>query len=618
MPFGDTNGVSFALSAGSVVGSVFTGYVNTSQSSGFAGAGYTSTTQGGSTVGVTQNSGGLSVAWPPFITTAAGGGGGAFSASGGSSTFNTLTFSNQANGVTFSNSAGQLALSHSLQQLSNTSAITASAINTSQSSRFAGTGYSSTTQAGSTVGVTQNTSGLSMAWPPFLTTFVNDLTSGRAGTGFTSTTTAGTAVTASLGTNGLSMAVPAYLTTFVNDLTSGRAGTGFTSTTTAGTAITAALGTNGLSMAVPNYLTTYIAQTTQTQPAGNIAGVGTTLSLTNLNGTINVGTNGVALSLSAGVAGTVNQTGPNIGVSNLGSTAGTTGTVSSGNVVFVGSNGILLSQSIGVGGTNATISINNQPLSAWANNLYQFNTQTIQPRQSTSQVFPAFMNNPVSFDHIRFPMTVSIGSTTVATTANTTFSLGVFYTVNAGFFTSGGTNATSLVSALTTSAGLTHQISVQVGTAGTQYSVTHALTYPFNTAGGTSSFSASYAASTSNLALSTTQLTAFTGMKHFEIAMSSSLPANAYWIMYGVSSATSTAGIAGLSAAVLIHSNWAMSQPNNTWGFFGQANNASVQALTGVGSFSTAGGGTVSAFGFSNISSQSSHLVPYIYMEFDG
>jgi len=171
----------------------------------------------------------------------------------------------------------------------------------------AGTGYTSTTQAGSTVGVTLNTNGLSAAWPPFITTATQSVqtqASGAiAGTGFTSTTTAGTAVTAALGTNGLSMAVPAFITTFVNDLTSGRAGTGFTSTTTAGTAITAALGTNGLSMAVPAYITTFAAQTTQTQPAGNIAGVGTTLALTNITGTLNVGTNGVALSLSGNAAG---------------------------------------------------------------------------------------------------------------------------------------------------------------------------------------------------------------------------------------------------------------------------------------------------------------------------
>jgi hypothetical protein len=222
----------------------------------------------------------------------------------------------------------------------------AQTVQTQASGAIAGTGFTSTTTAGTAVTATMGTNGLSMAVPAYITTFANDLTSGRAGTGFTSTTTAGTAVVATQGTNGLSMAVPAYITTYVNDLTSGRAGTGFTSTTTAGTAITAALGTNGLSMAVPAYITTFAAQTTQTQASGAIAGTGftstttagtaivatqgtnglsmavpqyittfvndltsgragtgTTLALTNITGTLNVGTNGVALSLSGNAAG---------------------------------------------------------------------------------------------------------------------------------------------------------------------------------------------------------------------------------------------------------------------------------------------------------------------------
>lgn len=165
----------------------------------------------------------------------------------------------------------------------------------------AGAGYTSTTQAGSTVGATQNTAGLSVAWPPFITTApaaqtVQTQASGAiAGTGFTSTSTAGVLVTAALGTNGLNMAVPSFITTYVNDLTSGRAGTGFSSTSTAGVAITAALGTNGLSMAVPNYITTYVAQTTQTQAAGSIAGIGYT-STTQAGSTVGLtqGTNGLS------------------------------------------------------------------------------------------------------------------------------------------------------------------------------------------------------------------------------------------------------------------------------------------------------------------------------------
>ena len=299
--FTNSNGVSFSSGTQGIYASVKTDYLTTARASndgvglntaatnvtwtvnssgislnagGYAGTGYTSTSQAGSTVGVTHNSAGLSMAWPPFLTAAAGGAklilsnlgntsgdtgntnwqqvvvvggnnvtlnasqgaaansisatlsisvpnanqvlmatstanaGGTsgttnsyasgpmylmagnnmtlsqnsnsivlsgmdnvFSASGGSSTYDVLSFSNSANAVTFSNSNGQVVLSHSLQQLSNTSAITASAVNTSQSSlfqqtsamsNFAGisTGFSGTNISGS---ITHNSQGLALA-----------------------------------------------------------------------------------------------------------------------------------------------------------------------------------------------------------------------------------------------------------------------------------------------------------------------------------------------------------------------------------------------------------------------------------------------------------------------
>jgi hypothetical protein len=237
----------------------------------------------------------------------------------------------------------------------------------------AGTGFTSTTTAGTAVTAALGTNGLSMAVPAFLTTYANDLTSGRAGTGFTSTTTAGTAVTAALGTNGLSMAVPQFITTYVNDLTSGRAGTGFTSTTTAGTAVTAALGTNGLTMAVPNFITTYVndltsgragtgfTSTTTTGTAITAAlgtngltmavpqfttlttgraGTGSTTAGTNVSLTLGVNTNGVAL--SANVAD-IDYNAWNL----VGNTAGTTGSTitTQGPLYFSGGSNITLSGS---------------------------------------------------------------------------------------------------------------------------------------------------------------------------------------------------------------------------------------------------------------------------------
>jgi len=393
----------------------------------FAGTGTTfAGTNITATLGLNSNGLGLS------LSGANGGGGGvpvAFSASGGSSGFTTLTFSNVANDFTFVNSGGQVAASHSLQPLSNTSAITAAAVNTSVSSlfqqtsatsaitsnafpsanttKFAGTG---TTFAGTnitaTLGLNSNGLALSLSGNAAQTVQTQNLhnvtlsgnTTGTlaaissgtmtlaggnnitlsqvgnaitisgvntvaqtvqtqasgaiAGTGFTSTTTAGTAVTAALGTNGLSMAVPAFITTYFNDLTSGRAGTGFTSTSTAGVAITAALGTNGLSMAVPAFITTYVNDLTSGR-----AGTGTTLALTNLNGTLNVGTNGVALSINNVDANYVAW-----GLEGA-QTAGTTGTTltTAGALYFSGGNNVTLSgnsNTIVISAANQTVDTN--------------------------------------------------------------------------------------------------------------------------------------------------------------------------------------------------------------------------------------------------------------------
>lgn len=74
--------------------------VQTQASGNIAGNGYTSTTQAGTTVGLTQGTNGLSVAWPPFITTAAGGNGIGLAVAGSTLSSGTALFSN-ANGVTF-------------------------------------------------------------------------------------------------------------------------------------------------------------------------------------------------------------------------------------------------------------------------------------------------------------------------------------------------------------------------------------------------------------------------------------------------------------------------------------------------------------------------------------
>jgi hypothetical protein len=350
--------------------------------SGRAGTGFTSTTTAGTAITAALGTNGLSMAVPAYITTfvaqttqtqpagniagvgttlaltnitgtlnvgtngvalslsgnAAGGGGGAALQGSGTYTQNTGTiqFAN-SNGVTFGLSTNQMTASVKTD--------------------YAGTGFTSTTTAGTAITAALGTNGLTMAVPQFITTYVNDLTSGRAGTGFTSTTTAGTAITAALGTNGLSMAVPAYITTFVNDLTSGRAGTG---TTLATTNINATLSanTNGvaLSMSVPDV--DFNAWNLLGNTAGTTATTVTTQGALFLQGgnniTLSGNSNTIVISAGAG-GGTTNQTGPNIAVAGS--------TITSGTVLFSNANGV----SFGLNGSTMTASIiANNTYDGWA------------------------------------------------------------------------------------------------------------------------------------------------------------------------------------------------------------------------------------------------------------
>ena len=268
--------------------------VQTQASGGIAGTGFTSTTTAGTAVVGTLNSQGLSLGVPAYVTNAVGGGGVAIAGGTQTATSGTVNFAN-SNGITFGMSgSNQITASHN--------GITSQSVQTQASGNIAGSGFSSTT-------------------------------------------TAGTAIVGTNNSNGLSLGVPAYLTTqSVQTQASGNiARTGFTSTTTAGTAVVGTLNTGGLSLGVPAYLTT---QSVQTQASGNIAGSGFTGA--NATGTLN--SNGLSLSVAA--PGAANYS---IGVSNLGNTAGSTG-ITGTRIVFVGTNNISLSQSTDANG--ATISIN--------------------------------------------------------------------------------------------------------------------------------------------------------------------------------------------------------------------------------------------------------------------
>ena len=335
----------------------------------------------------------------------------------------------------------------------------------------------------------------------------------------------------------------------------------FATTTTNGSVINVATsGSQGVTIAVPPYLTTaqapgaYLTTAAQSDHShGN-----PTLNLTNLSGTTASNSAGFTLSLSAAAGG----------------------------------------------GGGAT-------LSKWAWPNLQFNSQTQQFLQSTFVVWP-FMAEEVSFNWLRFAKSVSMASTSFASTANTTFSFNQAETHRLVMYSRGtGASSQSLQSVMSTSASIGFSLNVYYGSAtNTSQGHTMGITYPMST--GTSSFSTEY--NTSNLstfAISTGNNTRLTGMKMFDIAWASSLTNGEYFMAYNVSTASTTQGT-NLSGARLLMSNIGMSMPNNTIGLFGEPNSNTIQWQSGMGSFTTVGGATTGSMGFSNISSSASHVMPHM------
>jgi hypothetical protein len=270
-------------------------------SGGGAGTGFTTTSTAGSDLVGTLSTNGLSLGVPAWLTTAATASGlTAIKISAGtlSSNRSDVTFAD-SNGVTFGLETNGV-ITASINQVTGAISVVKFSAGTLSSNR---TDLTFSNSNGVSFGL--DTNGVITATVEtnyqspgaYLTTAaLSGDTSNYAGTGFTSTTTAGTNIVATLNTSGLSMGIPAYLTTspsgtlsnikisagtvstnrsdvtFSNgggvsfgldtngvitaSIATTYAGTGFTTATTAGTNIVGTLNTSGLSMGIPAYLTT--------------------------------------------------------------------------------------------------------------------------------------------------------------------------------------------------------------------------------------------------------------------------------------------------------------------------------------------------------------------------
>lgn len=305
LTFSNSNNVSFGLNNGTITGTAtYSQSVQTQASGNIAATGFATTTTNGSVIVGTNNTTGLTLAVPPYLTTYA------------------------------------------------------QSTQTQASGNIAGTGVTTTTQAGSTLGFTLNTAGLSVAAPPYITTYsqsVQTQASGNiAATGFATTTTNGSVIVGTNNTTGFTLGVPPYITTqSVQTQASGNiAGSGFTGTNATGT-----LNSLGLQISVgagggASTEGWYLAGNTTGQSSSSTYPI-SSLNVSFAGGMVSGGwsSNSLIISSPATTSGALLSA----GISTVGNTSGNTG-LASNQLVFAGGNNITLSGSTNGGSMTVTIS----------------------------------------------------------------------------------------------------------------------------------------------------------------------------------------------------------------------------------------------------------------------
>lgn len=570
--FSNSNGVSFGLNGSTMTGTVATNY---------AGQGFTSTTTAGTAIVGTLSTNGLSIGVPAFITTARGSTDGI-----GLNTAQTnVTWTVNSSGLSL-NAAGYAGtgttfggtnISASITQNSNGIALSLSGLAalTSQSNQALSAANGSftfqTAQFSNANGVSFVTSAGSAIAASVVTTYVQP--------GFTSTTTAGTAIVGTLSTNGLSLGVPAFLTT-------ARGSTDGIGLNTAQTNVTWTVNSSGLSLNAAGY-----------------AGTGTTFAGANLSASITLNSGGLNLSMSAA----------NPAAAALNVSAGTT----SNNVtqlVFSNSNGV----TFGLDGSTVTASAAGgaagAPMSYYENIPNFTNVNQIFQGNSSTYVAPFILPNDMSASYLRFFVQMQTNTTSVATTANVTFSYRQCSTWNAVVYKQmTGASSLSLEAVASGSVGWTYQASLQANANGSQYTVTNNITYPAR--GGTEAYTSSYASTQTHFAFSSQLWTMFTANRFIDVPFATSLPASNYWMAVGAWQTVTTGGIAGASDARPSAANiWAQSNQNSSWGNFGTAFNNTIQLKPGLGVVTTNTVSTFASIAFSQITSLGGHVIPFFQM----
>ena len=700
--FSNSNNVSFGTNASTVTASAsfnqtvqpaiglntaqtnVTWTVNSSgisiDAGGYAGTGFTSTTTAGTQVKATQNTAGLSMAVPAFLTTSpaqtnqnlslfalgnttqnsstvlnasalsfngiggitAGYSNGSIQLSGvttrveynllsavgntsGTNSFAASNFDNivlsGGNNVTLSGTGNTLAISVGNYITTGRASNDGVGLNTAQTNvtwtvnssgisinagGYAGTGFTSTTTAGTAIVGTHNTAGLSIGVPTIITNALTTQTvqaavglntaqtnvtwtvnssgisinasgyagigttgtnatmtldsaglklnaGGYAGTGFTSTTTAGTAIVGTHNTAGLSIGVPVFIT---NAITTARASTDAVGLNTAQTNVTWTVNSSGISINAGAYLTTARASTdaiglntAQSNVTWTVNSSGLSLDARGYAGTTTAGTNASITINSGGINISVNPSTASTfkaGITNSGNTLGTSGFADQ-NLFLFATGGITLSQSLDAASHSASLTISG--INNTTGSYYQYpdgaqyvGTTTLTLGNSSMYVQPFIINEPVSGSYIRHLVSLPAFGSSTQATTGNATITNDWY-------------ATFYANIFTQGVGASSK-SIQLATAVTagmtnrwmytinagSESVVWQITYP-QAGANTANSGVSYSQTSANINWSTTgALTNFTGIRWLDLPFASSLGAGNYWIQFQRSTSSATTG----------------------------------------------------------------------------
>lgn len=302
------------------------------------------------------------------------------------------------------------------------------------------------------------------------------------------------------------------------------------------------------------------------------------------------------------------------GVSLIGNnTAGILANISSGTLYLAGGNNITLSQNAN------SVTISHAPVYESSFENIQgaaFQSMTLNGA-SISHAVAFELGCPLSASFLRIPVLMTTNSTTISTAgASMSASAAIFSTWNAVVYSVGvGLSSRSLISVASGSCGWTFLNSISVAANGTQGSYTQGFSAHAEGGLGTT-LTTQYSVSQTNYPFSSTAFTAFTDGRYLDIPFANSLDAGVYWLVFGysTSSATNSTRLSQATNCNVRYSNhYGASQINRAFAPMGSSNMTSGGQL-GVGSFSTAGGGTTSGFPMSALSSSASQVRPYFQM----